>query len=230
MPRSQRLELAGAVYYLSNRGVDEQPIFDTPADAESFLDLLGKTAADNDWRCLGYCLLANHYHLVVRTDRPTLSRGMQALGAGYTEAVARRRGAQRRLFAARYKSVLIEPEQYLAPLLRYVLLSPAAARLTVDPTTWRWSSFRATAGLVETPAFLDLGWLAEAYGTPLALAQATWRRELLGAPSDPSLFTAWNRVLGRASILGSPEFAARLGRALKKFSAETLARIRSQAP
>ena len=84
---------------------------------------------------------------------------MQFLGGRYTEAFNRRHGRQGRVFSGRYKAILVEPDRYIVALMRYIIFSPVLSGLAKVPATWRWSSYRFTAGAAEPPNYLDIGWL-----------------------------------------------------------------------
>jgi putative transposase len=154
--RPLRVEFPNALYHVTSRGNGKQPIFLDESDRERFLGLLARTCERFAWRCHAYCLMGNHYHLVLETPRPNLSRGMQQLGSGYAQSFNRRHERTGHVLQGRYKAFLVEKEAHLLELTRYVVLNPVRAGLCRSAGEWRWSSYRATCGDAPTPRFLTL--------------------------------------------------------------------------
>jgi|SRR6185369_7275653 REP element-mobilizing transposase RayT len=206
MPRPLRIQFPGAVYHVMNRGNGRQAIFADATDAQRFIELLAEIAAPLDWRCYAYCLMTNHYHLVLQTPQPNLSAGMQAFSARYTQAFNRRHGRDGHLFRGRFHAILVERESYLIPLIRYVVLNPVLANLVKDPAAWRWSSYRATAGSAPLPPLLDLSWMIGSYAFALPQAQEAWRAHIAEGVAEREKVQALEPKLMHRSILGSPDF------------------------
>jgi hypothetical protein len=145
--------------------------------------------------------MPNHYHLLIETREPTLSRGMRQLNGVFAQAHNRRQGRSGHLFQGRFHAVLIEKEAHLLEVARYVVLNPCRANLCVAPEEWLWSSYRPTAGLDRSPPFLATDWLLKQFGRDRARARQRYR-EFVAAPlpSDP-----WTRLRGQI-FLGSDEF------------------------
>src|SRR5690242_2765292 len=139
MPRPLRVQFAGAVYHVMNRGVRGTPLYTEPAEREQFLELLGETCRRYDWQTFGYCLMGNHYHLVVRTAEPTLCRGMQWLDACYARWFNKRHDYTGHALFRLYQAVLVEDDRQLVDTIRYVLRNPVEAGLCRRPEDWRWS-------------------------------------------------------------------------------------------
>ena len=154
MARPLRLEFAGALYHLTARGDRQEPIFFNDNDRQKFLDLLGKEVKQQDWICYAYCLMNNHYHLLIETPQPNLVVGMRRLNGVYTQAFNHRRKKPGHVFQGRYKSILVDKENYLLELCRYLVLNPVRAKMVKGPEQWSWSSYPATAGLVKGPSWL----------------------------------------------------------------------------
>ncbi len=144
MARPLRIEFPGALYHLTARGNARQDIYLDARDSGRFLDLLGAVCTRYQWRCFAYCLMTNHYHLVVETAQPNLSAGMRQLNGRYSQAFNYRHQREGHLFQGRYKAILVEREAYLLEVCRYVVLNPVRAGLARAPQAWRWSSYRAT--------------------------------------------------------------------------------------
>ena len=115
---------------------------------------LAQASYRRHWSCLAYCLMTNHFHLVVALRDETLSRGMHRLNGLYARRFNERYGHFGHVFEARFASEVVESEEQLLEALRYVVLNPVRAGLCSDPTDWPWSSFRATAGIERCPRFL----------------------------------------------------------------------------
>ncbi len=213
MPRPLRIQFPGAVYHVMNRGNGRQAIFADADDARRFMARLEEIAAPLGWRFRAYCLMTNHYHFVLETPQPNLSAGMQALAARYTQDFNRRHGRDGPLFRGRFHAILVEPESYLVPLVRYIVFNPVLAGLAADPAAWRWSSYRATAGLSPAPPLLDLGWMIGPYGATLPEAQQAWRAHIAECMGEREKVQAVEALLKNRSVLGSRDFAQRARRA-----------------
>lgn len=169
-----RIQIAGAVYHVMNRGVRGALLYTDAQERARFLDLLNKTCGRYDWQTLGYCLMGNHYHLLVRPLKPTLSRGMQWLNSCYARWYSDRHGYEGHALFRRFHSVLIESDTQLVDTVRYVLRNPVKAGLCAHPEDWRWSSYRATVGTEASPSFLATDWLVDQFGTDIDHARANF--------------------------------------------------------
>jgi REP-associated tyrosine transposase len=128
MARPLRLEFPGAIYHLTGRGNARQKIFFADPDRELFLDTFGGVVSRYGWICHAYCLMANHYHLLVETPKANLSLGMRQLNGVYTQAFNRRHKRVGHLFQGRFKAILVEKESYLLELCRYIVLNPVRVK------------------------------------------------------------------------------------------------------
>jgi putative transposase len=138
--RPLRLEVANGIYHLTARGNERKAIYRDANDRDRFLEILTQTRERFRWRCLAYCLMTNHYHLLVRTPLPNLARGMRDLNGIYAQAFNRRHGRDGHLFQGRYRAVLIESDEHLLTALAYVVRNPVRAGMCASPGEWRWSS------------------------------------------------------------------------------------------
>jgi putative transposase len=154
MARPLRLEFAGALYHVTSRGNARQRVFLNEEDRRVYLDLLAKEVEQQGWRCYAYCLMDNHYHLLIETPEPNLVKGMRRLNGVYTQAFNRRHRRVGHLFQGRYKAIIVDKDAYLQELCRYIVLNPVRAKAVREPESWRWSSYRATAGEVAAPTWL----------------------------------------------------------------------------
>lgn len=143
MSASPRFESAGAIHHVVNRGTRRAALFHDDCDRRFFLRRLITICDRRSWRCLAYCLMGNHVHLVIETVAPTLGVGMRDLQSHYVRVFNERHGHRGTALEARYRSRLVTSDEYLAQLLRYVALNPVKAGLVSDPGAWPWSSHGA---------------------------------------------------------------------------------------
>jgi putative transposase len=156
MPRTNRPDFAGAIHHVTARGNERQTVFRDRADRCVFLRLLDRVSAKKRWDCLSYCLMGNHFHLLVGTPEPSLASGMQWLNGRYAQLFNRRHRRVEHLWQGRYGSELIQSDAHLLATVRYIALNPVRSRLCDHPEEWRWSAHRALAGL-EPPEFVSVG-------------------------------------------------------------------------
>jgi REP element-mobilizing transposase RayT len=147
-----------------SRGNRKAAIFDDDLDRERFLDTVKEASARYDAACQSYCLMSNHYHLVMNTPSGNLSSVMHFVNGVYTQASNRRHQRTGHVFEGRFVSLLIDNDTYLRDANRYVVRNPIEAGLVKDAADWKWSSYRATAGLEPAPDFLSLDWLDWVFG------------------------------------------------------------------
>jgi putative transposase len=164
LARPLRLEHPGAIWHITSRGNEKREIFREAADRVDMLGLLGETVARYRWALHAYVFMSNHYHLLLETPEATLSRGMHYLNSVYTQRLNRKYGRVGHLFQGRFHGVLIEREGHLLEVARYVVLNPVRAGLVDSPEDWRWSNYRATAGLAPAPAWLQVDWTLSQFG------------------------------------------------------------------
>jgi putative transposase len=201
MARPLRIEYEGALYHVTSRGNACERIFLTNGDRVGFLDVLTEVVSRFGWICHAYCLMSNHYHLVIETPEPNLSKGMQLLNGVYTQRfnrVTRRTG---HVFQGRFKAILVEKESHLLELARYVVLNPVRAKMVRSAKDWPWSSYRATAGQVEVPKFLTADWILSQFGGSRASAVRAYCRFV----SQGRGVDVWDE-LRAGSLLGSDRF------------------------
>ena len=186
MPRPPRICFPGAVYHITARGVDGAAIYRDAADRRLFLVLLALVVDGTGWRVYAYCLMGNHYHLLLETPRPNVSSGMQYLNGVYGQRFNRRHGRTGHLLGGRFHSALVERQSHLLEAARYVVLNPVRADLREHPAGWPWSSYRATAGTAPPPAFLDRRRLLKIFHADPNRAQRAYRSFVAAGRSIPS--------------------------------------------
>ncbi|MHB8060599.1 MAG: REP-associated tyrosine transposase [Gaiellaceae bacterium] len=171
MARSIRLFVPNGIYHVASRGSDRRPLFLFDFDREAFLDRLGRSVERHEIRCLAYCLMGNHYHLIVQTPDSRLSLALRELNGGYSRRFNRVHGHTAHLFQNRFLAQLVDDETYLLTVCRYVAYNPVRAGLCAEPSEWPWSSYRASAGIDPAPRFLNETVLSDSVG-----GGREWRR------------------------------------------------------
>jgi REP element-mobilizing transposase RayT len=173
--RPLRLEFAGAIYHITARGNGKAAIFLDDHDRERFLAVLSRVVKRYAWICDAYCLMGNHYHLLIETPRPNLAAGMRQLNGVYAQGFNQRHTRVGHVFGERFKSVLVEEDDHLSAAAAYIVNNPVRAGLCESATDWEYSSYRATAGLAPAPRFLTVDRLLSQFGYELRVAQARYR-------------------------------------------------------
>jgi len=146
MSRALRVEFNGAFYHVTSRGNAQQDIYIESNDYLMFLDILGEVCQRYNWLIHSYCLMTNHYHLVIETPEGNLSLGMRQLNSVYTQRFNRKRGRCGHLFQGRFKSILVDSDKYYKTLIRYVMQNPVRAKIAKHPSDYSWSSYNPIIG------------------------------------------------------------------------------------
>jgi len=206
MARPLRVEFDGAIYHVTSRGNAREDIFDDDGDRKMFLEVLGKVVNRFNWLCHAYCLMDNHYHMVIETPQANLSKGMRQLNGLYTQVYNRRHRTVGHLFQGRYKAVLIQKESHLLEVCRYVVLNPVRAKATQRVEQWKWSSYGGTAGLGKSPPWLAVDWVLSQFGKRRYPAARHYRRFVREGIDRPSI---WEGVQAQV-LLGEEEFVEKL--------------------
>ncbi len=211
MTRPLRLEYEGALYHITSRGNTRESIFLDDKDQARFLVLLGDAVKRYDWICHAYCLMSNHYHLLIETPDANLSRGMQFLNGVYTQWFNRRHQRVGHLLQGRFKGILVEKESHLLEVARYIVLNPVRAKMVRSVRDWPWSSYRATAGQTEVPELLTVSWILLQFDRDPARAVHAYRKFVRqGRGID-----VWDE-LRAGSFLGTGAFVDQLRPLLKE--------------
>lgn len=213
MSRPLRLELPGAVYHVTSRGDRREAIYRDDADRVVHIEVLAQAMERFDAQVLAYCLMGNHFHVVLHTRRANLSRLMRHLNGVYTQRFNRRHELVGHLFQGRFKAILVDRDAYLLWLCRYVERNPVAAGLVSSAADWVWSSCRAHLGLAATPVWLDsAGLYGYLLGRPAASAADRRRAasiyvEMVDEDAGADL---WSQGLHRQVFLGDDAFVERM--------------------
>ena len=206
MARPLRIEYAEAVYHVTSRGNARRSIFKDDKDRGMLLNILEEVNDRYHWLCHAYCLMNNHYHLVIETPDGNLSKGMRHLNGVYTMRFNRRHGSVGHVFQGRYKAILIQKESHLLEVCRYVVLNPVRAKVVEVPERWRWSSYRATAGMEKAHPCLTTDWVLGQFGSKKRIAEKRYRAFVMDGIGGHRI---WEDVKGQ-SILGEKDFVDRL--------------------
>lgn len=206
MARPLRLEYPGALYHATSRGNAREAVYADDQDRVVFLDVLASTVGQFRWRMYAYCLMGNHYHLLLETPEPNLSRGMRQLNGVYTQRFNRRHDRVGHLFQGRFKAIVVDRDSYLLELCRYVVLNPVRAGLLASPERHPWSSFRATMGLERAPAWLDVETVLRQFGPTPERARRRYSTFVYRGIGETG---PWEHLRGQV-LLGDESFAERL--------------------
>ena len=204
MTRPLRLSFPGAVYHVTSRGNARHDIVADDRDRSQWLSLLAHVVDRYGWLCHAYCLMDNHYHLVIETPKPNLSIGMRQLNGRYTQAYNRRHEQVGHVFQGRFTAILVEKDAHLLELCRYVVLNPVRAKIVSHPRLWVWSSYRATVGETKAPGWLTTDWILSQFGQRGGPAQARYRTFVAEGRGGPA---PWEQLTGQI-YLGSEKFVA----------------------
>jgi len=209
MTRSLRIEYEGAVYHVTSRGNAKSEIYLGDEDRGLFLDVLQYVVERFSWKCHAYCLMSNHYHLMIETPQPNLSRGMSQLNGMFTQRFNRRHSRVGHVFQGRFKSIIVDKDAYLLELSRYIVRNPVAADMVKSVADWQWSSYQATSGISKAPGFLHVDWLLSQFGNSRRQAQRNYIRFV----NDDVSQSPW-QLLNGPDVLGDDEFREKLQRNL----------------
>ena len=203
MARPLRIEYPGAVYHVTSRGNARKKVFRDDQDREIFLDTLASVVKRYNWLCHAYCLMDNHYHLMIETIDANLSQGMRQLNGVYTQRYNKRHGKTGHIFQGRFKAILAQKDSHLLELGRYVVLNPVRARIIEDPKDWKWSSYPATAGLTKAPDYVTVDWLLQQFGNNRMTAQGRYKEFVYEGIKKKA--SPWKELQGQI-LLGDKEF------------------------
>ena len=208
MARPLRIEYAGAHYHVINRGNAREKIFRSDGDREKFLAYIQRAVERFSIVVHGYCLLSNHYHLLLQTPEPNLSRTMQWISTSYVQYFNTKRKRSGHLFQARFKAVLVDADEYLSHLSRYIHLNPLKAKTIESLGDYKWSSYRAYVGDATKPGWLETSWLLSRFGKTTRERQRNYREFVEGVDAKKIQDPGSNAVSG--FILGGSDFVDRI--------------------
>ena len=206
MSRPLRLEFPGAIYHVTARGNAQEAVFLDDDDKLSFLAVLAETVSNFGWLCHAYCLMDNHYHLLIETPDGNLSQGMRQINGVYTQRFNRRHTRVGHLFQGRFKAILVERESYLLELCRYIVLNPVRANRVTAINRYLWSSYPATVGNQPAPPWLTTDWVLGQFGKCRTSAQ---RKYAEFVAQGQNFASPWPALKGQV-LLGSAQFVEQM--------------------
>lgn len=219
MARPLRIEFPGAVYHITSRGNARERIYLEHEDYDIFLDCLCSVVKRFNWILHAYCLMSNHYHLLIETPEKNLSRGMRQLNGIYTQQFNRRHNRVGHALQGRYKAILVDKDNYLLELCRYIALNPVRAGMVKGPREWQWSSYRDTAGYGKGISCLTKDWILLQFGRERGETAIRYREFVRAGLKAES---PWKEVKGQL-YLGDESFIDKIKNLIR--GKETLTEI-----
>lgn len=214
-----RIEYPGAVYHITSRGNARERIYLEDEDYTGFLDCLCSVAKKFNWIVHAYCLMSNHYHLLIETPEGNLSRGMRQLNGIYTQQFNRRHNRVGHILQGRYRAIVVDKNNYLLELCRYIVLNPVRAGIVRGPKQWRWSSYKDTAGNGKGIACLTKDWILSQFSMERGEAVIRYREFVRNGLTAE---TPWKEIKGQL-YLGDENFIDRIKKLIR--GKETLKEI-----
>jgi len=202
MARQARIEYKGALYHLTSRGNAQQDIFTTDEDRLEFINRLRQSRNRYNIIIYAYCLMDNHFHLLVETPEGNVSQFMRHLNSAYTQNFNLSNNRVGHLFQGRFKSILVQKDLYLLELARYIVLNPVRAGMVKAAKDWRWSSYRVTAGLAPPIDWLNSAWLLSQFSKQHQTAIIKYRKFVSEGKKQTK---PWKKIRNQI-LLGSDKF------------------------
>lgn len=204
MARPLRVEYPGAFYHVINRGNAGENLFKGIRDREKFLEYLETAIERFSLKIYTYCLMTNHFHVLLETRLSNLSQAIQWVNVSYAGYFNRKYQRNGHLFQGRFKSILVDADEYLKQLSRYIHLNPVRANLVEHPDEYKWSSYSTITGKTKEPAWLESAWLLSQFGTKRKQAITNYKKFVEEANTKDLKNPA--KDLSGGFILGSPDF------------------------
>ena len=171
MARPLRIEFPGAFYHVINRGNAGMSVFKSGRDRERFLEYVGKAVERYEIKVHTYCLMTTHYHFLIETPHPNLSQAIKWINVSYAMYFNRTRRRTGHLFQGRFKAVLVDADEYLKDLSRYIHLNPVRAGMVEHCKDYQWSSYPVFGGYGKLPEWLETNWLLSLFGEDRDIAK-----------------------------------------------------------
>ena len=203
MARPLRIEFPGAYYHITSRGNEKKEVFRSRKDRERFLFYVESAAERYGAVIHTYCLMTNHYHLLMETPRGNLSAIMQYVNGAYTTYFNIKRKRSGHLFQGRFKSIVVDADEYAMGLSRYIHLNPVRAGIVEKPENHEWSSYRAYIGHSAAPSWLKTDFILSGFGGKSRENYRAFVESDLKAECASPL-----QEVVASTMLGTPEFVA----------------------
>ncbi|NOY71957.1 MAG: transposase, partial [Gammaproteobacteria bacterium] len=209
-----RIEYAGALYHVTSRGNAQEAIYRDDKDRRDYYSVVFEVCKRFNWVIHAYCLMGNHYHLLVETPEGNLSKGMRHLNGVYTQRFNKNHARVGHVFQGRYKAILVQKDSHLLELARYIVLNPVRAGMVRSAKDWPWSSYRATTGQTAPPGWLHTDWILSAFAKQKKTAVTGYKAFVAEGKNHPS---PWEELKNQI-FLGTEKFVEDMQR---KISSET---------
>lgn len=206
MARPLRLEFPGALYHVTSRGNCSHPIYTAESDREDFIRILGEVCRRFNWLCYAYCLMDNHYHLLIETPDANLSKGMRQLNGVYTQRFNRVHAQVGHVFQGRYKAILVDKAPLLNEVARHIVLNPVRVGEVATAAEWVWSSYSATVGTTGRPTWLVTEPVLAGLGAEQGRELERYADYVADGLNQPSVWTH----LRQQVYLGDTQFVERM--------------------
>ena len=201
MPRSHRIEYPRALYHVINRGRNKSNIFHTPSDFELFLKIIGESNTKFEAIIHSYCLMDNHYHLLIETPNANLSKIMHFISQKYVMRYNYFKECDGSLFKGRYKAILVEKDTYLVELNRYIHRNPI--NLVDNLRDYKWSSYPSYLGISNSPSWLNMQDTLKILGSDRGSINVEKYSNFIELDRDYELYQGYKRI---PSIIGDRDF------------------------
>jgi putative transposase len=208
MARPLRLEHAGAIWHVTARGNRKEEIVLDDEDRQRWLHQLATTVEVYRWRVFAWVLMTNHYHLLLETPEPNLTRGMHRLNGPYAQRFNKRHGRVGHLFQGRYKAILVERESHLLELARYVVLNPVRAGMVGSAGKYPWSSFLQILGRQPDAGWLDVEGMLRHFAGDTHIARQRFEAFVAEAAAAEG-YRPWDQLRGQI-YLGRQAFQQKI--------------------
>jgi REP element-mobilizing transposase RayT len=206
MARPLRIEYPGALYHVTSRGNEQKDVFKSRRDREQFLSYLESAVVRYGAVIHAYCLMSNHYHLLLETPEGNLSQVMRHINGAYTTYFNIKRKRAGHLFQGRYKALLVEADEYSIELCRYIHLNPVKVGMVAKPEEYEWSSYRQLIGITEPTEWLTTKFILGYF--PASSARSSYR-EFVNDALKREIDSPMKKVIA-STILGSPAFIVKM--------------------
>lgn len=213
MGRQLRIEYPGALYHITSRGNEKKDIYKENSDKEKFLEILHAYHKRYDILVHSYVLMDNHYHMILETPRANLLKVMHGINSGYTGYFNRKYSRSGHLFQGRYKAILVDKENYLLELSRYVHLNPVRANMVEKPEDYKWSSYMGFIGNKEQE-YVEYAWILSNYGKNKKKSKRGYEKyveEAIGEKISNPLSSVFGQI-----VLGGEEFVKKIKQKISK--------------
>jgi putative transposase len=207
MSRPLRISYPGAFYHVTSRGNESKNVFLSEQNRKRFLDYLESANEKYGAIIHCYCLMSNHYHLLLETPQANLSKVMHQINASYTTYFNTKRSRSGHLFQGRYKAILVDKESYAHELSRYIHMNPVRAKMVKKPWDYKWSSCGMYTGIQKSPSWLETSAILKSFGRKPYDAYRSF-------VVKNNTFNPY-RQIHASTILGPPEFITRIQKYVK---------------